>query len=130
MSNMRLRVKSMVWEAEGVLSVELRGLDGAPLPAFEPGAHIDLHLPRGIVRSYSLAGDPALRDRYTVGVGLDAKSRGGSAYIHSQLRPGQELEIGGPRNNFALADTAASILLINPSTLGRSIPASRMAARS
>lgn len=107
-----MRVQRIEWEAEGVISVELRRPDGAPLPEFTAGAHIDIHLPNGLVRSYSLSGDQSDRQRYIVGVGLDAASRGGSLYIHNQLRVGQILQIAGPRNHFPLVEDAERVVFI------------------
>ncbi|MGH3680296.1 MAG: PDR/VanB family oxidoreductase [Natronosporangium sp.] len=97
----RLRVGQLRWECEGVLSVMLVDPDGFELPPWEPGAHIDLHL-GGQVRQYSLCSDPADRDHYQVAVLLAADSRGGSAYVHERLRPGELVRVGGPRNNFPL----------------------------
>lgn len=107
-----MRVYRMEWAAAGVLSLELRRPDGADLPAYEPGAHIDLILPNGLVRSYSLAGDPESRDRYVVGVGLDAASRGGSDYIHKKMRVGDLIEVDGPRNHFPLVEDAEKVVFI------------------
>lgn len=90
--------------AEGVVSLELRAPDGADLPAWQPGAHIDVLLPNGIVRQYSLCGDPAQRDRWRLGVLREPASRGGSSYIHEELRQGGTLSVAGPRNNFSLAE--------------------------
>ncbi|MGI5229742.1 PDR/VanB family oxidoreductase [Actinoallomurus sp. CA-142502] len=98
---LELRVEQLRREADGVLSVTLADPDGGLLPAWEPGAHIDLELP-GLVRQYSLCGDPADRFTYTVAVLREAASRGGSALIHDELRPGDLVEVGGPRNHFAL----------------------------
>jgi len=102
----------MAFEAEGVLSVELRSLDGGDLPAFTAGAHIDLHLPNGLNRSYSLSNHQDERRRYVIGVGLDAASRGGSRYVHAELRPGQILRISEPRNNFDLNEGADRSILL------------------
>lgn len=107
-----VRVQRIEWEADGVISVELRRQDDAALPEFTAGAHIDLHLPSGLVRSYSLSGDQSDRQRYVIGVGLDAASRGGSSYIHNQLRVGQILQIAGPRNHFPLVEDAERVVLI------------------
>jgi vanillate O-demethylase ferredoxin subunit len=109
---LRLRVRSLTWEAEGVLSIELRAAAGGDLPPQAAGAHLDLHLPNGMVRSYSLLNPGEERQRYVIGVGLDRASRGGSAWLHAQLRPGQVLEAAAPRNNFALAEDAAEVVLI------------------
>lgn len=107
-----LRVRSMVWEAEGILGIELVPLTlDPPLPAAEPGAHVDLHLGSGCVRSYSLT-NPGERDRWTLAVNLDASSRGGSKWIHEALRPGATMEVEGPRNHFPLHEAAAHSVLI------------------
>ncbi len=108
--SLKLRVHRLEWEAEGVLEVELRG--EGELPGFTSGAHIDLHLPNGFSRSYSLTSSPEQRDRYCVGVGLDASSKGGSRYIHTQLRPGQFLQVDPPRNNFPLDESAERTVLL------------------
>ncbi|AYC35008.1 oxidoreductase [Pseudomonas cavernae] len=89
-------------EAEGVISLELQASDAAPLPEWSPGAHIDLLLPSGLVRQYSLCGDPLDRQRLRIGVLLESKGRGGSQEVHGSLRVGQKLAIRGPRNAFAL----------------------------
>lgn len=107
-----LRVQAMRYEARGIVSLELQDPDGATLPEYGPGAHIDLHLGNGLVRSYSLCGAPEIRDRYTVGVLQDRNSRGGSRYVHEQLRVGATLTIGAPRNNFELDESAAHTVLV------------------
>ena len=95
-----------------VRSFELVALDGSPLPAWSAGAHIDLHLGNGLVRSYSLLGDPADTARYLIAVRRDEGGRGGSLYVHQQLQPGQVLRISQPRNAFALDETAPHTLLL------------------
>jgi ferredoxin-NADP reductase len=105
-----LLVHRMTWEAEGVLSLELVHPDGKPLPAWEPGAHIDVHL-GGHIRQYSLCGDPADTGRYRIGVLKEPASRGGSQHLHTAVRPGATLTVKGPRNHFALVD-ADSYLFI------------------
>jgi vanillate O-demethylase ferredoxin subunit len=90
-------------EASQVLSLELVPLPPeTELPAFGAGAHIDLQLPGGLLRSYSLLNDPAERHRYVIAVNRDANSRGGSRHVHEVLRPGETLTISAPRNNFML----------------------------
>ena len=101
-----LMVEQLRVESDGVLSVVLVDPEGGLLPVWAPGAHVDLGLPHGdpgmIVRQYSLCGDPADRSRYTVAVLREPASRGGSLYVHDVLRPGDLVEVGGPRNHFAL----------------------------
>lgn len=112
MSTRTLRVKSMTWEAEGILGVELVPLTPHTLlPAPEAGAHVELHLGPGTVRSYSLT-NPGERHRWTVAVNRDRHSRGGSRWIHDTLRPGATLTVGEPRNHFMLDETATHSVLV------------------
>ncbi|WP_054885727.1 PDR/VanB family oxidoreductase [Pseudomonas sp. NBRC 111130] len=100
-------VHTLRHEADGIISVELRPWGDTVFAPFEAGAHIDLHLPNGLVRSYSLLNSPSDQGRYVVGILRDRGSRGGSRYVHEQLRVGTQLTISQPRNHFAL-DTRAS----------------------
>jgi ferredoxin-NADP reductase len=108
---MPLLVRSMTHEAVGVLSVELVEPDGQDLPAWEPGSHLDLHLPGGLSRQYSLSGDPSDRSRYRLGILRESAGRGGSAYVHDTLRPGDEVDFGGPRNHFRLEPASAYVFV-------------------
>lgn len=99
-------------EAKDVVTLELRAIGGGELPAFSAGAHLDLHLPNGLVRNYSLTNDWRERDRYVIGVGRAADSRGGSSYVHSNVRAGDQLKVSPPRNNFPLDESSASFLFI------------------
>ena len=104
---LQVRVKSITWEAEGILSFELWPMPPRQeLPAFTAGAHVDVHLPNGLLRSYSLHNAQGDRHRYVIGVNKDAASRGGSRYLHESVRPGDTLTIGYPRNNFPLTEEA------------------------
>jgi ferredoxin-NADP reductase len=105
-------VHAIRYEAEGVISIELRPLVDSSFPPFDAGAHIDLHLPNGLVRSYSLVNPPSEERRYVIGVLLDRTSRGGSRYIHEQLRVGLTLKISRPRNNFKLHEDAGHSVLV------------------
>ncbi|NYE47151.1 ferredoxin-NADP reductase [Spinactinospora alkalitolerans] len=96
-----LEVRQLRVESENVLSVQLADPQNRILPAWEPGAHIDLTL-GGHIRQYSLCGDPADRRSYRVAVLRETLSRGGSSYVHEELRPGHQVEVGGPRNHFSL----------------------------
>lgn len=109
---LKVWVHTLRHEAQDTLSVELRPLQGDALPAFEAGAHIDLHLPNGMVRSYSLCNDSSERHRYVVAVLKDKASRGGSRCVHEQLRIGTELTISAPRNNFPLHEEALHSVLV------------------
>ena len=85
--------------------------DGARLPAYKPGAHIDIHLPNGLIRQFSLLNPDDNPERYVVAIKLDAASRGGSRYIFDDLRVGHTLKVSAPRNNFPLLEDAAEVVL-------------------
>lgn len=93
----------------GVVELHLIG-DGGALPAWDPGAHIDLELPGGLVRQYSLAGLPS-GDGYRVAVRLEQAGRGGSRAVHEEIVPGDRLRIHGPRNHFALRPSPFAVFL-------------------
>jgi ferredoxin-NADP reductase len=112
MSTLKAWVHTLRHEAQDIISVELRPMPGETLPAFEAGAHIDLHLPGGLVRSYSLANDSSERHRYLLGILKDKNSRGGSRCVHEQLRVGMALIISAPRNHFPLHKEAEHSVLI------------------
>jgi vanillate O-demethylase ferredoxin subunit len=107
-----LRIKSATWEAPDILSYELRPIEGGELPPFTAGAHIDLTLPNGLVRSYSLVNSQAERHRYVIAVQKDRASRGGSKWVHENLRAGDTVTVNGPRNNFALNETAEKSIFL------------------
>ncbi|MER6786797.1 PDR/VanB family oxidoreductase [Streptomyces sp. NPDC000658] len=88
--------------ADGVLALTLRHPLGEPLPAWEPGAHVDVVLGPGLERQYSLCGDPADRAAWRIAVLREADGRGGSAHVHEQVRQGDKIRVRGPRNHFAL----------------------------
>ena len=106
------RVKEMRYESPTVLSVELAPLDDRErFPAFDPGAHIEIELGEDLRRSYSLL-DAADTNRYRIAVHRDPNSRGGSVFIHCQLRVGDVVPISRPRNNFPLDESAGCSVLI------------------
>src|SRR3989475_1618886 len=107
-----MRVTSLRYAARDTNLYEFAPLDGKPLPPYEPGAHIDLHLPNGLVRQYSLINAEPDGSSYTVGIKRDPASRGGSRYVHDELRVGKTLKISAPRNNFALVESASHVLLL------------------
>lgn len=98
-------------EAEDVCVFELAAEDGRRLPAFRAGAHIDLHLPNGLVRQYSLCGDPRERRRYRIAVLKTAPSRGGSRALHEDVKVGDRIGISAPKNHFELKAGARRTLL-------------------
>lgn len=99
-------------QADGIVVLDLVAPDGAPLPTFQPGAHLDVHVGPGLVRQYSLCGSPSDTRRYRLGILLDPASRGGSAAIHREFREGQQITVSLPRNNFPLSESASHSVLI------------------
>jgi ferredoxin-NADP reductase len=99
------RIRSIAWEATDVFSFILTSLDGTALPPFEPGSHIDLQLPNGLRRSYSLSNDGKI-GAYRITVARDSNSTGGSTYLADTMRPGTTIEISAPRNDFPLEENA------------------------
>lgn len=98
-------------EAQDVVSVVLSPADGKELPGWAPGAHIDLTLPSGKVRQYSLCGSPADRGSYTIAVLHERTGRGGSRELHEGGLAGRRLRLRGPRNHFALVDAEHYLFL-------------------
>lgn len=105
-------VHTLSFEADDIISVDLRPAPDVVFPAFAAGSHIDLHLPNGMVRSYSLCNNSEERHRYVVGVLKDRASRGGSRCVHEQLRVGMRITISAPRNNFPLHEDATHSVLV------------------
>lgn len=88
--------------SDGVVTLTLADPNGADLPEWAPGAHIDLLMTPSLVRQYSLCGDTANRGEWQVGVLLDPNSRGGSQFVHDKLHEGSTVRVRGPRNHFPL----------------------------
>jgi len=107
-----VRVARKAVEALDICSFELVAADGQPLPAFSAGAHLDVQVPGGLTRQYSLCNAPHETHRYLIGVLRDAASRGGSAAMHDRVREGDVLTIGAPKNHFPLAPQARRHLLL------------------
>jgi ferredoxin-NADP reductase/nitrite reductase/ring-hydroxylating ferredoxin subunit len=97
--------------ADGIAAFELRPLNGL-LPSFQPGAHIDVHLPNGQIRQYSLINGPGESGSYVIGVKREALSSGGSQVLHDSVREGDVLAISEPRNNFPLRRDAVRTIFI------------------
>jgi ferredoxin-NADP reductase len=102
-TELELRVASREEPAENVVGLGLRRPDGAPLPAWTPGSHIDLVLDDDLVRQYSLVGPVADASEWRIGVLLEAEGRGGSRHVFEKLHPGSTVRVRGPRNHFELA---------------------------
>ena len=107
----QVRVARKWLTAEGVAAFDLAPVAGE-LPGFQPGAHVDVHLPNGLVRQYSLTNGPGLTGVYRIGVKLEPDGRGGSRHMHESVHEGDVLGISAPRNNFPLRRDAARTVLI------------------
>jgi ferredoxin-NADP reductase len=106
-----LVVKTISHEAERVMGIRLAALGASDLPAWTPGAHIDILLPNGLERQYSLCGDPDDRRHWQIAVLREVAGRGGSEWLHSRIREGDVLRARGTRNNFSLADAGAYLFV-------------------
>jgi vanillate monooxygenase ferredoxin subunit len=109
---LEVRIARKRVEADGIVSFEMVRPDGEPLPEFAAGAHIDVHIPGGWVRQYSLCSQPWQTEQYQIAVLLDPDSRGGSEAMHRAVCEGDRIRISHPRNLFALASTPAPPLLV------------------
>ena len=110
-ASLRVQVNRKWSTAEGVAAFELVPLQGV-LPTFQPGAHIDVHLPNGLVRQYSITNGPGQSSFYRIGVKLEPDSTGGSVCLHETVREGDVLAISEPRNNFPLRRDSLRTILV------------------
>jgi ferredoxin-NADP reductase len=99
-----LNVATVESVADGVALVSLVSREGETLPAWQPGAHIDLILPNGLERQYSLCGDVSEKGRWQIGVLREPNSRGGSSFVHDGLLDHGCVKVRGPRNHFKMPD--------------------------
>jgi ferredoxin-NADP reductase len=106
-----VRLNAIRYAARDTNIYELAPADGKPLPTYEPGAHIDVHLPNGIIRQYSMIEAEPDPTHYAIAVKRDPASRGGSRCVHDDLRVGKLLKISPPRNNFPLVESASHSIL-------------------
>ncbi|MBF7683053.1 oxidoreductase [Acinetobacter sp. B5B] len=112
MENIHVIVDSMSRQGCNNISLTLVPIDqGITLPLWQAGSHIDVHLPNNISRPYSLTGNPQDHSHYQLCIKKEDLSRGGSKYVHEQLRVGQTLQISAPRQAFALQETTTYILI-------------------
>jgi len=107
-----VRVERISRQTPEILAFELTHPWGRPLPGYEAGAHIDVHMPGGFSRQYSLARAPSNAASYVIGVKREADSRGGSASMHERVHEGDLLAISAPRNTFPLREEARHHLLL------------------
>lgn len=110
-TGLSLLVERATWEANGVLGLDLVHPDGGLLPEWQPGAHIDLTLPSGTIRQYSLCGDPADRTHYRIGILREEAGRGGSLEAHTTALVGTVLQTSSPRNRFQLVPAARYLFI-------------------
>ncbi len=111
-TTLSVRVARKTAETAQISSFELVAADGSALPSFTPGAHLDVQLPNGLTRQYSLCNDAAEVGRYQLGVLRDPASRGGSQAMHDQVAEGDLLQVSPPKNHFPLAPDAQRSLLL------------------
>ncbi|MDM0106087.1 PDR/VanB family oxidoreductase [Variovorax sp. J22R24] len=108
-----VRVARIARQTPEILSFELAHPAGRPLPGYQAGAHIDVHMPGGFSRQYSLArADGGHASTYLIGVKREVASRGGSASMHARVREGDLLPISAPRNTFPIRAEAKRHLLL------------------
>ncbi|GAB3626501.1 Vanillate O-demethylase oxidoreductase [Pandoraea terrae] len=110
MNQLTVKVVRKQREAEGIFSYELAAADGAALPRFSAGAHIDVYIRPGLIRQYSLCNHPRERHRYVIAVLREPNSRGGSHAMHDAVHAGDVIEISEPRNHFPLTPAARTLL--------------------
>jgi ferredoxin-NADP reductase len=110
-STAELLVQQVRLEAEDIISIELTTVDGAVLPEWEPGAHLDVFLASGLIRQYSLCGATADRTRYRIAVLRELEGRGGSAELHRDIRVGARVKVGRPRNHFRIPEAAGYLCI-------------------
>ncbi|MBB6405369.1 PDR/VanB family oxidoreductase [Arthrobacter sp. AZCC_0090] len=107
-----LVVRGLRQESSNVMSLELALPDGSALPEWQPGAHLEIILPSGMVRHYSLCSDPRKLLKYRLAILRETGGRGGSEELHSEARLGTKLTARGPRNHFKMEDGAKHYLLV------------------
>jgi ferredoxin-NADP reductase len=129
-ASLTLRVRQVTWEAEDIISFALVDTARRDLPIWTPGAHIDLHLAPGLIRQYSLCGDPDDRSTYQIAVLRDPASRGGSRYLHENAVIGRHYEARSPRNNFTLVPAPSYLFITGGIGITPILPMCRTVERS
>lgn len=124
-----LVVEQRTDEADEVVSFTFRRPEGGPLPAWQPGAHVDVFLPSGVQRQYSLSGDPADRSSYRIAVRRIPDGGGGSVEMHDQVQVGDVLTLRGPRNAFTFINVDAYLFVAGGIGITPILPMVREAAR-
>lgn len=111
-TTLTVKVDKINQEAEDIRSFELVDPEGRLLPMFTAGSHIDVELPNGLMRQYSISNDPRDVDRYVIAVLREVEGRGGSASMHDDVKEGDTLTITAPRNNFPIHENATHHILL------------------
>ncbi|MFD8340158.1 PDR/VanB family oxidoreductase [Streptomyces solisilvae] len=125
-----MRVRERVALTDDVVHLVLEGESRGPLPAWAPGAHIDLVLSDLLVRQYSLCGDPRDTGRYEIAVLKEREGRGGSAFVHDELTVDSPVGVRGPRNHFALVDGDSYLFIAGGIGITPILPMIEAVARS
>lgn len=111
MDTFTVKVAARTQATREITCFDLVSADAQPLPAFTAGAHLDVHLPNGLIRAYSLWNDSAEHDHYRIAVLREPQSRGGSALLCDRVRTGDTLTVSPPRNKFRLQGARRTLLL-------------------
>lgn len=111
-ARLQVRIAAKTSEAQDIAGFELVDCSGEDLPEFTAGSHVDVFMPNGLVRQYSLRNDPRERHRYRLGVLRDRQGAGGSIFMHDMLKSGDVIEVSHPRNAFPLNEQSPSSLLL------------------
>ncbi len=93
---LRLVVSKVERMTDAITMYEFRDPDGADLPEWQAGAHLDVVVAPEYLRQYSLSGDPADRSRYQIGVLREEGGRGGSRLMHRIFSEGRRVFVSRP----------------------------------
>lgn len=104
-------VKNRHVEGGNIAVMEFESATSAALPKVEAGAHIDVHLPNGMVRQYSLCQNPNDEGKFRLGILRDPESRGGSISAFDEIKDGMQIQVSGPKNLFPLLKAKHSVLI-------------------
>ncbi|MGR3635015.1 MAG: PDR/VanB family oxidoreductase, partial [Shimia sp.] len=108
----RVEISAVEAMTSDVSKYEFRSLDGADLPAWTAGAHLDVLVAPEFLRQYSMSGDPEDRSKYQIGVLREDEGRGGSAFLHRIFSEGRKVFVSKPINHFELDETATKTFLM------------------
>ena len=117
-------------ESDTVVSVALADPSGAPLPAWEPGAHLELELEPHLIRHYSLCGSRADDRQWLIGVLLEPSGRGGSRFVHERLDHGHMIRLRRIRNKFPLRPASNHLFIAGGIGITPILPMVRLCAEA